>query len=131
MAKANTVSELVLSGAIPANLVVSVTSQKQGNLTTSPSNHLKQEISAAERGSENMQTAPLTGTKAKAVEPESAKLPIPEPTCENNKSCESSEGLAANLHHDRTSEQFIAQDDNFVANSNPRNKSTFSKQLGS
>lgn len=65
--------------------------------------------------------------------PQGAKPTLTMPiSCENNKSRESSEGLVSQLHHDRTSEQLNnAHEDNFVANSNPRNKSTFSKQLGS
>ena len=54
------------------------------------------------------------------------------PRSENQKSGEASEGLPAENVHERTSEHFNAPEDNLIApNLNPRNKSTFSKQLGS
>ena len=55
------------------------------------------------------------------------------PRSENQKSGEASEGLPAENVHERTSEHFNAPEDNLggAPNLNPRNKSTFSKQLGS
>jgi len=73
-----------------------------------------------------MQLQPATDTIPRLAESEMGKEA---PASENNKSRESSDGQAANLHHDRTSEQFNALEDNLLANANvnPRNKSTFSK----
>ena len=103
---------------------------KQGNQTM-PSNHEKAEISTAVNY--QLQSAGMpTNFAIKAHEMPLNFYPQP-PRSEKQKSLEGTEGLPVEIQHERTSEQFNAAESNphQAQNINPRNKSTFSRNLGS